>query len=629
MKNKKAAFLCGLLIGTMLIGMTGCSSNTENKTASAVEQTQTESEAVSGENTFAYEDDSKDAPSGETVMAMVTDVSGNTVTLSTGGGPGNGGAPGDSSSDGQKPDGNPPSDGQKPDGNPPSDGQKPDGEMPAGDTATLTIGEESVIVVSSSGEESEGSLSDITKGSMLSITFDETGAITKITVTQGMGGGPGENQTSAVDSYDAVTTYTEDTATQSETYASTGTDENAVLVQDGANVTLQDMTLTRTSDDSTGGDASSFYGVGAGLLVTDGTAAVKGGNVTTDAAGGAGLFAYGDGTVNASNVTIATKKDTSGGIHVAGGGTLYASDLSVTTEGESSAAIRSDRGGGTMVVDGGTYESHGTGSPSVYCTADIAVKNATLTATGSEAICMEGLNTIHLFNCDITGNMSDDKRNDTTWNVIVYQSMSGDAEVGNSTMQLIGGSITAKNGGMFYTTNTESNILLSDVDITYADDSDFFLQCTGNNNQRGWGQTGSNGADCVFTADKQEMEGKIIWDSISDLDFYMTNGSKLTGSFVQDETWAGDGGDGYANVTISSDSTWIVTGDSIVTSLNNEGTITDESGKSVSVVGTDGTVYVKGDSTYTITVENYSDTADLSGAATAADESDYTVKDAA
>lgn len=265
MKNKKAAFLCGLLIGTMLIGMAGCSSNTENKTASAVEQTQTESEAVSGENTFAYEDDSKDAPSGETVMAMVTDVSGNTVTLSTGGGPGNGGAPGDSSSDGQKPDGNPPSDGQKPDGNPPSDGQKPDGEMPAGDTATLTIGEESVIVVSSSGEESEGSLSDITKGSMLSITFDETGAITKITVTQGMGGGPGENQTSAVDSYDAVTTYTEDTATQSETYASTGTDENAVLVQDGANVTLQDMTLTRTSDDSTGGDASSFYGVGAGL----------------------------------------------------------------------------------------------------------------------------------------------------------------------------------------------------------------------------------------------------------------------------------------------------------------------------------------------------------------------------
>ena len=582
MKNKKAALLCGLLIGTMLIGMTGCSSNTENKTASAVEQTQTESETASGENTFAYEDDSKDAPSGETVMAMVTDVSGNTVTLSAGGGPGNGGAPGDSSSDGQKPDGNPPSDGQKPDGNPPSDGQKPDGnppsdgqkpdggsssdssagteteqksdnnagtdadqksdnsagtdaeqnsdssagadadqnsdnnartdteqntetqddsakagqpgrqkpdgEMPAGDTATLTIGDESVIVVSSSGEESEGSLSDITKGSMLSITFDETGAITKITVTQGMGGGPGETQTSAVDSYDAVTTYTEDTATQSETYASTGTDENAVLVQDGANVTLQDMTLTRTSDDSTGGDASSFYGVGAGLLVTDGTAVVKGGSVTTDAAGGAGLFAYGDGTVNASDVTIATKKDTSGGIHVAGGGTLYASNLSVTTEGESSAAIRSDRGGGTMVVDGGTYESHGTGSPSVYCTADIAVKNATLTATGSEAICMEGLNTIHLFNCDITGNMSDDERNDTTWNVIVYQSMSGDAEVGNSTMQLIGGSITAKNGGMFYTTNTESNILLSDVDITYADDSDFFLQCTGNNNQRGWGR---------------------------------------------------------------------------------------------------------------------------------------------
>ena len=63
--------------------------------------------------------------------------------------------------------------------------------------------------------------------------------------------------------------------------------------------------------------------------------------------------------------------------------------------------------------------------------------------------------------------------------------MSGDSEVGNSTFEMVGGSLTAKNGGMFYTTNTESTFVLSDVDITYANDSDFFLRCTGNANEHG------------------------------------------------------------------------------------------------------------------------------------------------
>ena len=56
---------------------------------------------------------------------------------------------------------------------------------------------------------------------------------------------------------------------------------------------------------------------------------------------------------------ITTSRDTSGGIHVAGGGTLHAWNVTAETSGQSSAAIRSDRGGGTMVVDGGTYTSNG------------------------------------------------------------------------------------------------------------------------------------------------------------------------------------------------------------------------------------------------------------------------------
>lgn len=94
----------------------------------------------------------------------------------------------------------------------------------------------------------------------------------------------------------------------------------------------------------------------------------------TDAKGGAGVFAYKNGTASISDTIIHTKQDTSGGTHAAGGGTVKASNLTVTTEGESSAAIRSDRGGGTITVNGGSYASNGSGSPAVYCTADITVK---------------------------------------------------------------------------------------------------------------------------------------------------------------------------------------------------------------------------------------------------------------
>lgn len=566
--------------------------------------------------------DQGEAPSmldltGNEMTVTVTDDT--VITKESAGGPG--GAPG--GNQGEAP--------EKPDGDN-GNGEAP--EKPDGDNGN---GQAQGGAPDGNNSQSENiELSNIQEDDIVAITTDDEGNALTIKVQstdmsggQGGQGGPGGapgGQSQGVDSYDAANTYNSDTEVSDTSLESSGTDENAVLVSSGANVIFDNVDITRNSSDSTGGDNSSFYGVGAALLATEGNAYVKGGTVTTDAAGGAGLFAYGDGTVYAADTTIKTTQDTSGGIHAAGGGKLYAWDLDVETDGESAAAIRSDRGGGTMVVDGGTYTSNGEGSPAVYCTADIAVKDATLTANGSEAVCIEGLNSLHLFNCDLTGNMSDLSQNDSTWTVILYQSMSGDSEVGNSTFQMDGGTLTSKNGGVFYTTNTESDITLKDVDITYNNDNEYFLRCTGNDNERGWGESGANGADCDFTAISQDMEGSVIWDTISQLDFYMTDGSNLTGAIIDDESFAGNGGDGYCNVYVSDDSTWTVTGDSTVSKLSNAGTIVDDSGKTVTVKGTDGTVYVEGDSDYTITVDKYEDTADTSGSDTVASWSDYEVE---
>ena len=566
--------------------------------------------------------DQGEAPSmldltGNEMTVTVTDDT--VITKESAGGPG--GAPG--GNQGEAP--------EKPDGDN-GNGEAP--EKPDGDNGN---GQAQGGAPDGNNSQSENiELSNIQEDDIVAITTDDEGNALTIKVQstdmsggQGGQGGPGGapgGQSQGVDSYDAANTYNSDTEVSDTSLESSGTDENAVLVSSGANVIFDNVDITRNSSDSTGGDNSSFYGVGAALLATEGNAYVKGGTVTTDARGGAGLFARGDGTVYAADTTIKTTQDTSGGIHAAGGGKLYAWDLDVETDGESAAAIRSDRGGGTMVVDGGTYTSNGEGSPAVYCTADIAVKDATLTANGSEAVCIEGLNSLHLFDCDLTGNMSDLSQNDSTWTVILYQSMSGDSEVGNSAFQMDGGTLTSQNGGVFYTTNTESDITLNAVDITYNNDNEYFLRCTGNNNERGWGENGANGADCDFTAISQDMEGDVIWDTISQLDFYMTDGSNLTGAIVDDESFAGNGGDGYCNVYVSDDSTWTVTGDSTVSKLSNAGTIVDDSGKTVTVKGTDGTVYVEGDSDYTITVDKYEDTADTSGSDAVASWSDYEVE---
>ena len=652
MKYQKA-LLCIALSGTLIFsgcGSTNNSTDTDNTigTSSSVESTV----EASTEDTDTKSDENA-------IMGMISEITDSTITVATMPGGGHGEAPGNPPDDNNggdngsapadKPDsdnndqgkapGNPPSDNNGSDNNsapadkPDSDGtdstETPDNQ-PSGDNtsapsdnggapdmgnmSTKTINlTDSTIYYDKDGKET--TLSALSEGTMVTITLDDDGNAATVTISDNAGGqpggstpgggAPGGSASSQPESYNAVTEYTEDTEVSDETFSSTGSDENAVLVSNGSNVTLKDITLDRTSSDSTGGDSSSFYGVGAGLLVTDGTVTVDNATITTDSAGGAGIFSYENGNVTVSDSTITTRQDTSGGIHVAGGGTLTAKNLTVTTDGASSAAIRSDRGGGTMTVDGGSYTSNGTGSPAVYCTADISISNASLTANGSEAVCIEGLNSLKLTDCDLTGNIPENEQNDCNWTVILYQSMSGDSEVGNSNFSMTGGSLTSENGGMFYTTNTESTFYLSGVDLNYSDSNDFLLKCTGNSNARGWGSSGANGADCEFTADAQTMAGKILWDSISQLDVSLKNKSTWTGSFVQDESNAGNGGDGYANLTIDSSSTWIVDGDSTLSSLTCKGTITDADGNTVTVKSTDGTTYVEGTSSYTITVNSY------------------------
>ena len=105
----------------------------------------------------------------------------------------------------------------------------------------------------------------------------------------------------------------------------------------------------------------------------------KGGKITSNATGANGVFSYGgnggrnggqgDGTtVIIEDTEIITTGDGSGGIMTTGVGVTKAKNLSVCTSGRSSAPIRTDRGGGIVTVEGGSYTSNGLGSPVIYST---------------------------------------------------------------------------------------------------------------------------------------------------------------------------------------------------------------------------------------------------------------------
>ncbi len=476
---------------------------------------------------------------------------------------------------------------------PPSDGQgsAPGSTFTAGEeTTTVDLSGATVTKESQSGT-TDASLSDLAVGDVIEVTMGEDNTATAV-VIKSVGGAPDGSGSGEVDQGTSANTIDKDGEVSSTIYTSDGDDENALRVT-GATTTLNGVTVNKSGGASSNPSNGDFYGTNAALLATDGaTVTIQDATITSNAQGGNGVFSYGKGTtVNLSDSTITTQKDNSGGIQTTGGGTTNATNLTVETNGNSSAAIRSDRGGGTVNVEKGTYTSKGYNSPAVYSTADITVKNAALTAENSEALVVEGKNSITLENCDVSGSMSDSKgtsSSENVHNVMIYQSMSGDAETGTANFSMTGGKLTSSNGDQFYVTNTDCNITLSGVTLVNKDKDGKLLRVTGNSASHGWGTAGKNGAQVTFTADAQTMEGDMEVDSISTLDLTLKNNSTFTGTIqIVDNADGGTAVENNAVVTIEKGSKWVLTGDCTITSLTNNGTI-DFNGHTITLA--DGTV---------------------------------------
>lgn len=368
-------------------------------------------------------------------------------------------------------------------------------------------------------------------------------------------GGPGDPGNSVAATGTAIYTQSSDNVTKSNVAINAShKDESGIKVTDSGNLTLSDSTVT-TSGETSSMDSSSFYGLNAAVLAESGSeVTIDNCTIKTTGSGANGVFATGTGSLVAlTNVKIDCAASGAHGVDATIDGTLVLTNVDIITAGNgAAAAIATDRGGGTIIATGGTVLTSGGRSPGIYSTGDISIASASITATGSEAAVIEGKNSITLTDTSLVGTK--------LCGVMIYQSMSGDADTGTGNFKMTGGSLSAGEGPLFFVTNTKALITLADVDLTAP--SGILLKAVAAD----WGTNGSNGGSTTFTADSETLNGNIVCDNISTIVATLQNGTILNGAINTDNKAKS------VELTLDKTSIWNVSATSYLAGLTDDDT---------------------------------------------------------
>ena len=175
-----------------------------------------------------------------------------------------------------------------------------------------------------------------------------------------------------------------------------------------------------------------------------------------------------------------------------------------------------------------TLSTTGSGSPLIYSTGIITVSGTTGTSTGAQAVVVEGKNSASVLdssnlNCHGLPN----RNNVDICGVMLYQSMSGDADSGTSTftcqtstISIDSSSTVYSTAPMFFITNTDAVINVEDCTLTYG--SSIFLKAAGTSE---WGTSGSNGGVVTLNLKNQNVKGNFVVDASSGLTINLENSS--------------------------------------------------------------------------------------------------------
>lgn len=378
-------------------------------------------------------------------------------------------------------------------------------------------------------------------------------------------GGPGSNQSSSVNTTGKITVKSTKTIS-GKTISSTKSDESVVLTKSSGKLTLKNVKVNK-SGDSSNTENSEFYGVNAGLLTTKGgTTTVKDSKISTSAKGANAVFATGENAkVYVQDTTINTTGESSArGLDATYGGYIEADNVTINTKGGSCATLATDRGEGTVRAYNSNLTTNGAGSPIIYSTGNISIDKTNGQANGAQIAVIEGKNKATITNSKVTCSATGNRGNTDMCGVMIYQSMSGDASEGtgtftakNSTLSVSKNSSLYKKAPMFFITNTDAVINLTNTKLNFG--SGTLIDAKGTSE---WGNSGNNAGNVTLNATNQTLKGKIKADKISTVSINLKS-STYTGAINTNNKAK------KVTLTLDKNSKIKLTGDTYVTSLSN------------------------------------------------------------
>lgn len=341
--------------------------------------------------------------------------------------------------------------------------------------------------------------------------------------------------------------------------------KSVIQVSNKAKYNATNLELTKESGKSTDFDSSTLYGLNSTFIAKEGSEIfLEDSKLSSSISYSSAFFATGlETTATLNNVELSTDKDNSSALNASSEAKIDISNSEIKTKGNNSDAIKTLDANSLININDSTIITEGQNSTLLYSKGKIEALNIKGTSNSYLAI-IEDRNSLELTNANLITNGQDKTINEYLGAFLIYSQESASAsnnytsaklDIIDSIIEINKDSSWYDKTPLFYLTNTEANINITNTTLNYG--SDILLKAVANNE---YGDIGDNAASVTLTATDQELTGEIIVDSNSKVRLNLNN-STYEGKINVDNLSAN------VDVTFDYDSRWELTGDSYINIL--------------------------------------------------------------
>lgn len=341
--------------------------------------------------------------------------------------------------------------------------------------------------------------------------------------------------------------------------------KSVIQVSNKAKYNATNLELTKESGKSTDFDSSTLYGLNSTFIAKEGSEIfLEDSKLSSSISYSSAFFATGlETTATLNNVELSTDKDNSSALNASSEAKIDISNSEIKTKGNNSDAIKTLDANSLININDSTIITEGQNSTLLYSKGKIEALNIKGTSNSYLAI-IEDRNSLELTNANLITNGQDKTINEYLGAFLIYSQESASAsnnytsaklDIIDSIIEINKDSSWYDKTPLFYLTNTEANINITNTTLNYG--SDILLKAVANSE---YGDIGDNAASVTLTATDQELTGEIIVDSNSKVRLNLNN-STYEGKINVDNLSAN------VDVTFDYDSRWELTGDSYINIL--------------------------------------------------------------